>query len=252
LSYDFDTRASVCDHQSLDRYIVDPDDFVSLRWKGDTSYYMRAPINGLSKVQVFISGVLISPTDPNYGYQFVRDLTRTQESGELFYKIVFNKSQRFVTPLIEVQYFTRQTYCLKCINVGRVNDFKPISSGSIAPIDGNQKLLLRSMKWVLTSVCQFYPSFTCPIKTYIGRKFGLAITDSDIQNSAYTALQNMKTVQVAQATVQTLTPTEVLQSISGVTATTDSATPTLVNISIGIVPNAGNPMNSNFSIRTAS
>jgi hypothetical protein len=251
LSYDFDTRASVCDHQSLDRYIVDPDDFVSLRLKSDTTEYMRAPINGISKVQVFVGGVLVSPTHPNYGYTFVRDTTCIQESGELFYKIVFNKSQRFVTPLIEVQYFTRQTYCLKCIGSGKVNDFKPVSSG-FAPIGGNQKLLLRSMKWVLTSVCQFYPSFTCPIKSYIGRKFGLAITDADIQTAAYTAMQNMKTVQVAQATVQTLDPTEVLQSVSGVTATADSSNPTLVNISIGIIPNQGNPMNTNFSIRSAN
>lgn len=259
MSYDFSVKNSVCDHLvTNERYVVDSVDFVSLRYAKDPtlSLYTRAPINSAATLKVFIGGSLVSPTHPVFGYTLIIDDSRPLETFT-FKKVVFNKPCRLVSTIIELEYYTLQSYCLKCLASGQVNDLTPAKSGSLLHIIGNEKLIQRSLKWILTSVCKFYPNFVCPIKTYIGRKFGLAITDTDISQSITTSLQNMQSVQAAQATVQTVTPTEVLQSILGVSAVTSPTNPTLVNVAINISAvqqtspgNQGLPINFNLKAQS--
>jgi len=230
MSYDFDVQQAACDHaQTRERYIIDSNDFRTLHLASNTTINMRAPVTNKSSLELYISGVLVSPTDPTYGYTIVPDPNRL-ESDNSFYKIVFNKQVRLIIPLIEVTYFTNVSFCIKCNGISQLNDLKIAASGAFLHVFGTNKMVQKSLKFILTSVCPFYPQFTCPIKSYIGQKFGVQVTDTDIANAIMAALQSMKNVQSAQITVQPLDPLERLKDITNVTAVIDSVDPTQVNV----------------------
>jgi len=193
--------------------VIDWQDFKTLHIASNVSINMRAPINGQSLVQLFIGGKLVSPNHAVYGYTISPDLNYIQTSDK-FYKIVFKKPVRFVTPLIEVSYITFKNFCLKCGTAGQLNDIKKASNGSVIHVVNTDKMIQRVLKIVLSSRCPFYPQYTCKIKDYIGKKFGITITDADISNQVMNALQSLKQIQSAQRTVQSLTPEEMLKDIS--------------------------------------
>ncbi len=231
MSYDFDIQQTACDHAQIrERYVIDSNDFRTLHYASNQSINMRAPVTNKSSLELYIGGTLISPNNPNFGYTLLPDPNRL-ESTDIFYKIMFNKQVRLIVPLIEVSYFTNVNFCIKCNGIGQLNDLKIAASGAFLHVFGTNKLVQKSLKFILTSVCPFYPQFTCPIKSYIGQKFGVTVTDTDIANGIMTALQQMKNVQAAQATVQSLDPMERLKDITNVVAVIDSTDPTKVNVS---------------------
>jgi hypothetical protein len=253
-TYDFNTLQIPCDHQQhAERYQVNQLDLRTLQYVANPSINMRGPINGTAVVEVLIHGEPIEQDDPTYGYQILPDPNRLQipmgpdGQTETFYKIVFNKEVRLVRPLIEVNYITVQTYCLKCNGTGKLNDFTQNTNGSILRIYGLFKLSQNALKFVLTSQCAFYPQFTCPIKTYIGRKFGISLTDADIANAVISALQNLQNIQTAQNAFQTLQPEETLQSFTNISATQDPTDPTVVYVSGVLLSYTSSNMNTTVS-----
>jgi hypothetical protein len=203
---------------------------------------MRAPINGATSIQIWISGEQIQSTDPTYGWQVVTDPDRIEEvNGQnvSFYKIVFNNPVRFVIPLIEVSYITQQDFCLKCSTIGYLNDFKLANSGSFIQITMVDKLAQKALKWVLTSQNPFYPSFICLLKSYLGKKLGATVTDTDLTTEVMNALSTMQQVQQAQGTVQTLDPQEILKNIVSVSADIDPDDPTAVIVQCTIANYSG-------------
>ena len=231
MSYDFDTQTAACDHvQTFERYVIDPFDFRTLHLASSPALNMRAPINGQALVLLYISGQKVSPNHPVFGYNIVRDENREELPGTVFYKVQFKQATRLITPLIEVTYLTQKGFCLKCRGTGLVNDLKEANSGSVLHVVGSRKLVQRVLKFILTSRCSFYPNFTCPIKDYIGKKFGISITENDISNSVINSLQSLKKVQSAQRTVQALDPLEMLKDVTSVSAVLDPSDPTTVRV----------------------
>jgi hypothetical protein len=259
-TYDFNVLQAPCNHnQSLERYQVYPQDLRTLQLVANPATFMRAPINGQAFVQVYISGNLVSSNDPTYGYTLVADPLHIQLSGTyMFYKIVFNKEVRIIRPLIEVSYITLQDYCLKCNGIGVLNDLSIATSGSLIRVVNTDKLVQRSLKFVLTSQCAFYPQFTCPIRGYIGRKFGINITDADIANAVTVALDNLQNVQVAQNTIQTLSPEETLKNVTNVIAVQDASDPTIIHVSASLISYTSVAVNTlaatqvDFSLKVSS
>jgi hypothetical protein len=243
-----------CDHQqSFERYVVNQDDFRTLNYAGDPSINMRAPINGASHVQMWIHGQQVYSDDPTYGWTVVQDPNRVDlTTQDTFFKIVFNRPVRIVLPLIEVSYITRQDYCLKCSATGSLNDFKVAASGDFLKVTRGNKLAQKLLKWVLCSQCPFYPSFTCAIKSYIGKKLGIQITDTDIQTEVVNSLSTMQQVQNAQGTAQTLQPQEILKDIVSVTAATDPSNPTAVKVAAVVSNYSGQTVPTGFTIRMNS
>jgi len=230
--------------------VVDVGDFRTLHVAANVGLNMRAPINGAALVEVYIRGQLVSPSDPVYGYTISPDVNRVQTSDQ-FYKIQFNLPVRSYIPLIEVSYITLMDFCLKCGTMGQLNNLTQVSNGSVLHIVGTNKLVQKVLKYVLTSVCAFYPQYTSRLKTFIGRKFGFAITDTDISNEVMTALQNLKQVQSAQRTVQALDPQEMLKDINNLQ--TIQIDPNSVAVS-GVLVSYGAPngVPVSFSLTTAS
>lgn len=251
MSYDLDSRLTACDHQqSFERYVVDSSDFRTLHLAGNVSLNMRAPINGAALVKVYIRGQLVPPNHPVYGYSITPDTNRVMTS-DLFYKIQFNRPVRAYVPLIEISYITIKNFCLKCGTVGQLNNLRPASNGSVLHVVGTDKLVLKVLKFILTSTCSFYPNFTSRLKTFIGRKFGVTITDADISNEIVNALQNVKAVQAAQRTVQNLDPLEILKDVNNLQ--TVQIDPNSVAVS-GVLTSYGSPTGTpvSFSLTTSS
>lgn len=251
MSYDLDSRLSVCDHQqSFERYVVDVVDFRTLHLAGNVTLNMRAPINGASLVQVSIRGKVVPPNHPVFGYSITPDVNRVANADQ-FYKIQFNRPVRFFVPLIEVSYITIKNYCLKCGTVGQLNNLKPASNGSVLHVVGTDKLTLKVLKFLLTSVCSFYPNFTSRLKTFIGKKFGVSITDADISNEVINSLQNVKAIQSAQRNVQTLDPLEILKDVNNLQTIQIDVNSVAVS---GVLTSYGNPIGTpvSFSLTSSS
>ena len=242
-----------CDHhQWFERYVINQSDFRTLNYAGNPAINMRAPINGAKSVQMWIYGEQVYSSDPIYGWQVVLDPDRIEEvdgQNTSFNKIVFNNPVRLIIPLIEVSYISRQDYCLKCSAMGFLNDLKlGVGSAPFSEVTQVTKLVQKSLKWILTSRCPFYPTFVCTIKSYIGRKLGIQITDTDLQTSVVNALTNLQQVQQAQSTVQNLDPQEILKDIVNVTALIDQSDPTIVNVAATVSNYSGQSAPLGFTI----
>lgn len=231
MSWDYASASHACSHnQVLERYVLDAFDFRTLHYSKDPSLNMRAPINGAAAIQVYLRGVLCLPSDPRYGYSVVPDPIRIQQ-GYTFSKIQFNKPVRITQPLIEVSYITRQGFCLQCAGTGIVNDWEISTSGGLVHTHGVRKLAQQSLKYVLTSKNPFSPNLVCNLKSYLYHKLSSGSTQ-DIAASITNALQNYQSIQTAQKSVQTLSPSEVLRDIQNVSVQQDPNNPLLIYVSI--------------------
>ena len=234
----------------MERYSIDPFDFKTLHLAANVTINMRAPINGKSQVLLYVGGSLVQQNDPTYGYAIVPDTNRIQTSDQ-FYKIQFIKPVRVYTPLIEVCYTTTKNFCLKCGTTGQLYDLKPASNGSVLHAVGSPKLVQKVLKFLLTSKCPFYPQFTSKLRTFVGKKFGFTVTDADISNEVVNSLQNVKQVQTAQRTVQSLDPLEILKDVSNLQVT--PINPTSVSVS-GVLTSYGSSTGTpvSFSLKSSN
>jgi hypothetical protein len=232
----------------MERYVIDTFDFRTIHYAGDPTRNMRAPINGASLVRVYLKGVLLTPDDPRVGYDLVTDSTMIQSTGVPFLKVVFKQPLRMVRPLIEVCYVTHQEYCIKCGGRGAVNDWQVSGSGQVVEVNQVEKLAQQALKYILTSRNPFNPTLTCKVRSYVGKKFGLSVTDSDIAAEVTRALSALKTIQAAQKTVQALDPQETLKDVTGVQARQDPADPLTIYISATIT---GYGATGNIALNTA-
>jgi len=236
MSYDLSSIAQNCDHLILlERYRISVTDFQTLQFSSppSTTVNMRAPINGAAMLKLFIKGVPVLPTDPLFGYSVVPDPSRVL-ADYVFSKILFNQPVRQVGSLVEVTYFTRQDFCLKCGGTGQVVDWKTSQSGSLLHTVGEKKLSQQVFKYLLTSINPFNPALVCPIRSYVGQKFGLSITDQDISSAVTTALATYQTIQAAQSTVQTLSPQEMIKNVVSVEARQDPTDPLTVYLALQV------------------
>ena len=233
MSYDFDTRQSPCDHyQRRERVIVSVDDFRTLVNATDSYVFMRGILSSVNTVKVRMSGSYIDANHPIYGWKVVPDTNSYYEQQRS--KIVFN-NQVFMTNLvIEIEYFCTPASCLKCNGYSKTNDFVPNSQGTYMHVTEHNKLILRTNKFLLTSRCDFYPKFTSQLKNFIGRKFGISLTEDDISQEIVNALENLRNIQLSQKTVQTLSPQEILRNVESVTSIKDANDPTIVTSKVSI------------------
>jgi hypothetical protein len=214
----------------MERYVIDTFDFRTLHWAGNPVVNVRAPINGQSLVRVFLSGVELPVDDPLHGFDILPDTTMIV-SGVAFQKIVLKQAMRMTRPLIEVCYTTLQETCTKCGGSGMVNDWTVDPSGALARVRGIEKLAQQALKYILTSKNPFNPVLTSKIRSYIGKKFGLSVTDADIAAEVTRVLSAYKQIQQAQKTAQVMEPHELLKDITSVQARQDPGNPLLVYIS---------------------
>ena len=249
MSYDFDTRPSPCDHyQRNERVVVSTADYRTLVNYVTPYVYMRGILSSPSSVKVKMGGVYIPSNHPTYGWSVLPDSTSTFEKR---FKVVFNNQNRMTGLIMELEYFSTIDSCLKCNGYGKTTDFTESNLGVYIHVTEHNKLIQRVNKFLLSSVCDFYPALTSQLKTFIGRKFGISLTEDDISQEVVNSLENLRNIQLAQATVQTLSPQEILRNVESVTSIVDSVDPTLVTTQATISsygPTRPNPLT--FVLRT--
>jgi len=249
MSYDFDVRPSPCDHyQRRERVIISSSDYRTLVNYINPNVYMNGILSAASSVKVRMGGQYIPSNHPTYGWSVQPD---TSSMFEKRFKIVFNNQNRMTGLIMELEYFCTQASCLKCNGYGNTTDFTESNLGVYIHVTEHNKLIQRANKFLLSSKCDFYPGFTSQLKTFIGRKFGVSLTEDDISQEIVNSLENLRNIQLAQATVQTLSPQETLRNVESVTSVVDSTDPTLVTSQATISsygPTRPNPLT--FVLRT--
>jgi hypothetical protein len=247
LSWDYNSSSGVCDHSIvLERYVIDQFDFRTLHYAQNPALNMRAPINGQSLVEVWLRGVLVPPIQ----YSIILDTAFSSVGSPAVYKIVFNQPQRMTLPLVEVSYITVQETCLKCSGTGVLNDWKINPSGTLEKVRGRTKLAQQALKYILCSRNPFNKSLVCPIQSYVGKKFGLTVTDQDVSAAITTALTTYQSIQTTQKTVQYLTPEETLKEITGISARQDQDDPLRIYVALTITAfGQATPLALNLSIQ---
>jgi hypothetical protein len=250
MSYDFDLRLKPCDHLQLkERMVVSTADFRTLLFADRQEERMRGPITAQGSVKLFISGVEVPRGHASLGWDIQPD--ELSAKSEQKSKIVFRLPMRLTNPLIQVQYVTSAPYCLKCNGYSKTNDYQIDQAGAFLHITEYNKLVLRIYKFLLTSKCAFYPSFTSRLKDFVGRKFGGSLTEEDITFECVNCLDNLKRIQIAQKGVQFLSPQEILKDIESITTKRDTYDPTIVQTKM-LVSSFGVPRPTPlaFTIRT--
>lgn len=235
MSYDFDVRLSNCNHLQLkERMTIDQKDFKTLLYYSPNLYqdaiHIRGTITVKSSVRLFISGTEVPQNHPQCGWDVWPD-TSFPAALQLS-KLMFRNQVRLTNLVIEIQYITNSTSCLKCNGFSKVNDYTIAKNGSLVHVWDINKLVQRIYKFLLTSSCAFYPSFTSQLKNFIGQKY--VGTEDDISNECSNALDNLKRIQLAQKNIQVLTPQEVLKNIEGISSVRDKADPTIVTTNMSV------------------
>jgi hypothetical protein len=251
MSYDFDTNYTDCDHMVLGEVLSLQPDRQTLRYAYNTDYTMRGLVNGLESLQLFVGGVLVSPSSPVWGYRVVDDPSTL--GGEYFERrkmIQFLSPQRMNQVRLEVNYRTISAHCWKCGGNGKVHDLQANKKNSFLHIQQYPKLLQRVNKILLTSQCAFYPNLVSSLTRDIGRKLDQNLTEDDISLQISNDLQALKTIQTTQGSVQTLDPEEILKDVDHISVTSNTADETLVQVSITVSSyGQAQPGTSNFIMR---
>lgn len=229
MSYDIDTRVKACDHYQQRERLQIAEDFRTLQNVSQSDYGLRAKVTATNSVKFFVSGVEIPRNHEVYAWELVSESVVGDETRHW---IRFKRPIRLTNLTYEAAYFTSQPFCLKCNGYGKVSDATISASGSFVHVVDHDKLSQRVLKFLLTSTCAFYPQFTSRLKEFIGRKFGLSLTEEDISYECVNSLENMRNVQVAQRSVQSLSPQEILRSVDSVVSKRDPDDPTMVRARI--------------------
>jgi hypothetical protein len=250
MSYDFDVMLKPCDHlQRLERMVISSDDWRTLLYAERPGERVRGTISALDKTQLFFNGVEVPKDHETYGWDVLFD--ELSIAPERKHKIVFHKQVRLTNILIQINYITIPAYCMKCNGYSKTNDYKRNTNGSFIHITDHDKLIQRVFKFLLTSRCNFYPIFVSQLKEFVGRKFGLSLTETDISYECVTALDNLKKIQIAQKNVQFLSPQEILRDTESVNSKRQIDDPTVVLTKLKVssygIPQ---PKSMNFTIRT--
>ena len=249
MSYDFNTLPRPCDHVIQAERLAISLDNRTLYSLDMPTQRMTSVINGTATVQLSINGVVVPPGHPVYGWTIQPDELSWPANSRA--KIVFVRPVLGRSLLIRLRYTTLAYCCTKCGGSSKLLDYSLAGNGSFLHITGQPKLIQRILKFILTSVCTFYPTLTCPLKTYIAKKFGRTVTSDDVDGVVRTAMANLQAVQNLQAKYQTLEAAEVLRGVSGVTATQDTKDPRVVHVGVNIVGPAGNTSQVNVGLKAA-
>lgn len=227
MSYDFDVSFKPCDHsQKKERMIISSDDWRTVLYADRPEVRMRGNVSSANTVRLYIGGVEIPRDHEIYGWDLLDDENSIYPERKS--KIYFRRQVRLTNLVLEVDYTTHVEYCLKCNGYGQTNDFALNTKGTFLHVTEHPKLLQRIVKFLLTSRCAFYPIFTSKLKEFIGRKFGITLTEEDISYECMTSLENLKNIQIAQKTVQFLSPQEILRDIESVESQRDQFEPSRV------------------------
>ena len=229
-----------CDHRVTDeRLFIDTRDYQTIRFP--------YPIAN-SDIQIRLNGYLIQPTNPTYGFssttpegKVVINIFSDETSVEpKLQKLLFN----FPLPsdsIVEVSYTSPLAYCRKCFGTSLVYDYQVNFDGTgFTKVSGLTKLRQDCLKAILTvrESNIFHPWAGTSIESLIGEKYNDVIL-FDLKREIGSVLSNLRKMQLKQASYQTVSPDETIQSIDNIYVAISSADPTILLIQVDITSASG-------------
>ncbi len=249
MSYDFLTMPRPCDHYVASERLTIGPDHRTLYSVTTPSQRMTKPVNGEATVTLKFNGVPVPRNHPRFGWDLLWD--EFSIAPDFRSKIVFRRPVRLRDIIIEASFVTTAAYCAKCGGSTVVSDYSVGQDGSFRRVTKRTKLVQRSLKFLLTSKCRFYPALTCQLRDYVGRKYGATLVSDDISFEVSNALEGLKRVQGIQGRFQRLDPEEVLRAVEGVSTTRDENDPTVLRVMVDVSSPAGVNDSVNIGLRVA-
>jgi len=228
VSFDF-SLAHVCPHRVQQERLTIESDRRSLR-------PLRPPAN--ESVQLWVNGYSVAKDNAIWGYNLIQDPLRV-DGGK---KIYFNHALKSTGDLFELSYNTTAQNCRRCASLRLEDDFFFNPLGLVVTVEQEQKLIQDMRKFVITTRAsnRFHPY----IGTAIAEMIGTKITDSGFVEVTLTeeivdTLENLKSLQIQQQTIQEVTDREFIYRVILVNAKQSEIDPSVFNILVVAVNKAG-------------
>lgn len=130
-------------------------------------------------------------------------------------------------------------------------DLQIDNSGSIVTVSGNQKLRQDIIKILLTAYGdnKYHPGYGSGLGQIEIGSTDFKLTESEIKNTALSAINGLIAMQKRQARSQTLSPAEVIVSVLDIGVLRDTADPRLYNLRISVLTQQLTEVFDNITIR---
>ncbi len=142
----------------------------------------------------------------------------------------------------EIDYATRQEYCLRCSGLGIEHDFRYDSQGEVITVR-NEDLLLQEVQkttFTIRGSNPFVPWYGSLLTTMIGQKIHeLGVNPQFIENDLRETLRRWQQVKRLQEGVQPVSDEEFLFSVNQLTVTQSTVDPTVILVN-AVIQNRSN------------
>ena len=193
-----------------------------------------------AELQVRINGRLVDPSAAN-GFSVQLDELSVHPFQK--HKLVFQKSFRSETDLVEVTYVTNQNTCPRCHTLGYLDDLKVYPNMVPKKVSGVEKLIQESMKIVTTSLASnfYYEWYGTNIVSYVGEKASTItrVKEIAIKTQVSDALKVLKDLQIQTRHMLRLQDDEMLDKVTSVYVESSDADPTAFFVNIEAETRAG-------------
>jgi len=186
-----------------------------------------------AELEVRVNGRLVAPAAVN---GFTVQLDELSVHPFQKHKLVFKKSFRSETDLVEVTYVTNQNTCPRCHTLGYLDDLKVEPNMSPQKVSGVEKLIQESMKIVTTSLSSnfYYEWYGTHIVDFVGEKSSTItrVKEVAIKTQVSDALKVLRDLQIQTRHMLNLQDDEMLDRVTSVYVESTDADPTAFFVNI--------------------
>jgi len=224
-SWDLKLKRS-CTHLLVRELHFIENDLVTIR--------MERAVATIAELQVHVNSRLVDREDPKNGFAVVYDNRSVAPYRK--HKLVFNRSFRSDTDIVELTYSTYQNTCPRCHTLGYLDDIAFIDRNSMEVVDGHAKLRQEIEKIVLTTLgSNFrYAWYGTMLIASIGAKTSAVpeIQASFIRMQVQDALKRLMDIKKEQAAIQTVSDEERIENVDRIEVRPVDADPTAFEVEV--------------------
>jgi hypothetical protein len=155
-------------------------------------------------------------------------------------------------PIFKISYYTNQPNCYRCMGSGVENDYNFDTYGEIKLIENENLLYQACMKILLTDIGSnpFHTWYGSSIQSLIGAKMVTNVA-GELRKLTLNALSKVQEVQKTQRMHQTVTPKELLYTVSSLDVLIDEDNPQLITLDIAVMNASSEAIKLNINYTSA-
>lgn len=187
--------------------------------------------------------VLVNGGEVQEGEDFVLQIDELSVQPMQKHKLVFFKSFKSESDMVEVTYVTDVSTCPRCHALGYVDDFVVESSGVPRKIQGMEKLVQEAMKILTTSLRSnfYYGWYGTTLVESVGEKSSTltSVKETQIKIQVSDAMKVLRDMQFQTRNMLRLRDDELLNRVLSVNVETSEADPTAFFVLIEVETRSG-------------